>query len=121
MTAEKIVRPRISDEALDDLCRAERNQVHSEFLRRSFGKQETMNVLLRSELAQCRVWERLNAETMKRLSTTLMDARLLCSCCAKEFSAIEAFRIGPGNYVCPGCVAEVEERDREEAKEGVTV
>jgi hypothetical protein len=118
MSVELIIQQTDPDR-VDMLARRHRIEIDAAHRSSQWGHRAGTIVALIDELAAMKAWEQINGETMQRLSGILMDARLLCSCCGLEFAAIEGAKIGPSNYCCSLCVAEVEQRDREELAEQI--
>jgi hypothetical protein len=114
---ERIVTPTLNPDQVQRLIRAQRRELEREFSRLGSMSDAGKLATALNELASVKAWEIVNNATMQRLTSALMTAKLLCSCCGLEFTAINGAKIGIGNYVCELCVPEMEEREREEIAE----
>lgn len=116
---EKIVTNPLNPDQVQRLIRAQRRELEREFSRLGSMSDAGKLATALNELATVKAWEIVNNATMQRLTSALMTAKLLCSCCGLEFTAINGAKLGIGNYVCELCVPEMETREREELAEEV--
>jgi hypothetical protein len=116
---EKIVTNPLNPDQVQRLIRAQRRELEREFSRLGSMSDAGKLATALNELASVKAWEIVNNATMQRLTSALMTAKLLCSCCGLEFTAINGAKLGIGNYVCELCVPEMETREREELAEEV--
>jgi hypothetical protein len=116
---ERIVTNPLNHDQVQRLIRAQRRELEREFSRLGSMSDAGKLATALNELASVKAWEIVNNATMQRLTSALMEAKIICFTCEEAYPALEVLKVGPGKYCCEGCGPGVEEREREELAEEV--
>jgi hypothetical protein len=108
---EKIVTNPLNPDQVQRLIRAQRRELEREFSRLGSMSDAGKLATALNELASVKAWEIVNAATMQRLTSALMEAKIVCCTCEEAYPALEVLKMGPGKYCCEACAAPVEETD----------